>query len=609
MATADMAGIFHALMELSKVAEPASPDGDPEATWDTQTPRDAPRLAIGSDGVGTQVAIPVGVARKQAEHADGFEDAMRGREVAALRGFVRLVLTLSAFVVAAVPLLDLGGVALGVLLVGVTICVTAALRTLPRLRRGRVSARDIMILGMACVVGGSVGIYTFGFFSPAPLATIMGVFFFGLQRDRRVAVTTFVCTIVIHAGVMGLQIADVIADRGVIQPSASAELQHRIVAVGLVMVVFVLTFFLARATNRAIVASARRLEESTRAVAQREALLEEARRELERVLEVGGPGRFTEQRLGDWHLGVLCGRGAMGDVYAATNVVDGRRAAVKLLTRDSARDPDTVRRFLREARIAASIDVPNVVEVIEVGSDDAPVPFIAMEMLEGRDLASILRKEQRLEADEVIALLRQVARGLDAAHAVGVVHRDLKPQNLFRADRPEGPLWKILDFGVSRLVDVDSSLTRGQAIGTPSYMSPEQARGHDVDRRADLFALGVLAYRALTGRPPFTGSEVPQILYRVVYAMPPRPSELVDVPGAVDDVLAVALAKRPDDRFGSASELVEALAVALAGTRTEPLRERARRITDRLPWGRVLPAPTDDGRRDLPDEELRTEQI
>jgi len=578
-------------MELSKA--------DAELTWDGP-------LAVGSETLGTQVAVPASVARKQAANADGFEEAMRTREVAALRGFVRLVLTLSAFVVAAVPLLEIGPVPLVTLLGGLVICVGTALWLRPKLARGRVSTRDIGVLGMACVIGGSMAIYTFGFFSPAPLATIMGVFFFGLQRDRGVAIVALVGTAITHAGVMSLQIAGVMADRGVIQPADSVGTRHLLVAVALVQVVFVLTFFLARATNRAIVASARRLEESTRAVAQREALLEEARRDLERVLEVGGPGRFTEQRLGDWELGVLVGRGAMGDVYVATHVVDGRRAAVKLLTRDSARDPDSVRRFLREARIAASIDVPNVVRVLEVGSDDAPVPFLAMELLEGRDLASILRKERRLGAGALIPLLRQVALGLDAAHSAGIVHRDLKPQNLFRHDSATGSVWKILDFGVSRLVDVESSLTRGQAIGTPSYMSPEQARGHDVDRRADLFALGVLAYRALTGRPPFSGSEVPQILYRVVYAMPPRPSEVIDVPEAVDDVLAIALAKRPDDRFASATELVEALAVALAGSRTEVLGERARRITARLPWGPLVPGFEE---RPAREDEIHTEPV
>jgi serine/threonine-protein kinase len=501
-----------------------------------------------------------------------------------MRGFVWLVIALASCVLAAAPLLDLDGVQWTALASGVVLCIVAALWTLPKIRRGKLETADMAVIAVSCMLGGSAGIFTFGFFSPAPLATIMGVFFFGLQRERRVAGTVFAMTCVIHAGVMLMQTFGVIDDFGVISAEEVSR-RHRLVTVGLVETVFVLTFFLARATNRAIVASARQLEESTRALAQREALLDEARNELERVLEVGGPGRFTEQRLGAWELGLLCGRGAMGDVYAATHVQSGRRAAVKLLTRDSARDPDSVRRFLREARIAASIDVPNVVRVIEVGSDDAAVPFIAMELLEGRDLASILRKERRLAGAELLTMLRQVALGLDAAHAAGIVHRDLKPQNIYRADGPDGPIWKILDFGVSRLVDVDSSLTRGQAIGTPSYMSPEQARGHLVDRRADIFALGVLAYRAMTGQPPFGGSEVPQILYRVVYGMPTRPSDLATLPAAVDEVLAVAIAKRPEDRYASASQLVAALTAAFEGQIAPELRDRARRLTARLPWG------------------------
>jgi hypothetical protein len=533
---------------------------DNDATWDT-----------------TPAARPVRVP------ASGFDDAMQAREVAAMRGFVRLVMALAACVLAAAPFLAFDRMQWVALTVGLATCVGGAAWTLPKLRRGRLDSSDVAVIAVACMLGGSAGIFTFGFFSPAPLATIMGVFFFGLQRNRRVAQTVFALTCVVHGTVMILQTFGVIADHGVIS-AEDVSRRHRLITVGLVETVFFLTFFLARATQRAIVASARQLEESTRALAQREALLDEARRELERVLEVGGPGRFTEQRLGMWELGVLCGRGAMGDVYVATHVQSGRRAAVKLLTRDSARDPDSVRRFLREARIAASIDMPNVVRVLEVGSDDAAVPFIAMELLEGKDLASILRKERRLGGAVLLDMLRQVARGLDAAHDAGVVHRDLKPQNIYLA---EG-VWKILDFGVSRLIDVDSSLTRGQAIGTPSYMSPEQARGHLVDRHADIFALGVLAYRAMTGQPPFGGSEVPQILYRVVYGMPPRPSELVNVPGAVDEVLAIALAKLPGDRFTSATELVDALDAALDGRIALDHRDRARRLTSRLPWGREI---------------------
>jgi serine/threonine-protein kinase len=246
-------------------------------------------------------------------------------------------------------------------------------------------------------------------------------------------------------------------------------------------------------------------------------------------------------------------------------------------------DKSQVRRFLREARIAASIDVPNVVRVVDVAGEDAPVPYIAMELLRGTDLAALLRRKRKLGGDEVVSMLRGIGRGLDAAHASGVVHRDLKPQNLFLTD---DAVWKILDFGVSRVIDVDSSLTRGQAVGTPAYMSPEQARGHEVDKRGDLFALGVLAYRTLVGRPAFTGREVPQILYRVVHAMPPRPSEVApDLPRALDDVLAVALAKRPAERFESAASLADAIEAALRGELRGELAGRAVQILARTPWG------------------------
>ncbi len=226
--------------------------------------------------------------------------------------------------------------------------------------------------------------------------------------------------------------------------------------------------------------------------------------------------------------------------------------------------------------------------MIDVAGEDAPVPYLAMELLRGRDLSAILRRSPRLPVAEALALLEQVGCGLDALHAAGIVHRDLKPQNLFRADAPVQ--WKILDFGVSRVVDVDSSLTRGQAIGTPAYMSPEQARGHEVDHRADLFGLGAIAYRVLTGRPAFAGVEVPHILYRVVHAMPPRPSAVAGLPRAIDDVLAIALAKRPGDRFATAGELARAVSQAMGGELAPELADRAHRLATRWPWAQAARA-------------------
>jgi serine/threonine-protein kinase len=308
--------------------------------------------------------------------------------------------------------------------------------------------------------------------------------------------------------------------------------------------------------------SIERFEEAVRDVAQREALLNEARQELERAAWVGGPGRFTEQNLGSFKLGLIIGRGAMGEVYEGFHNDTGEGAAIKLLHRNVLSDAGQVVRFAREAEAVSRLDSPHVVKVLEVGDATSPIPYIAMERMVGDDLASELRSRRKLPFDEVVDLIQQVARGIDAAADAGIVHRDLKPQNLFYHRSPDGAgCWKILDFGVSKLADGTGTLTRGRVVGTPTYMAPEQARGKDVDSRADVYALGAIAYRSLTGHPCFTGREVPQILYDVVHKMPTQPTRLApELPAAVDAVLAVALAKRPGDRYARATDLARALA-------------------------------------------------
>jgi len=154
--------------------------------------------------------------------------------------------------------------------------------------------------------------------------------------------------------------------------------------------------------------------------------------------------------------------------------------------------------------VAARLESPNIVHVYEVSPPSAPVPYLAMERLRGTDLASRLRKENRIPSDELVVLLDQVARGLEVARLAGVVHRDLKPHNLFLHD---GATWKILDFGVSKLADSEGTLTGEGIVGTPQYMAPEQASGGQVSHLADVYALGAIAYRCLTGRSPFKGKD------------------------------------------------------------------------------------------------------
>ena len=203
---------------------------------------------------------------------------------------------------------------------------------------------------------------------------------------------------------------------------------------------------------------------------------------------------------------------------------------------------------------------------------------LAMELLEGTELAARLRSDERLPLTEVSRLAKHIASGLDTAHAAGIIHRDLKPQNLFYVERTK--TWKILDFGVSKFTHDHKSLTgHGKVVGTPGYMAPEQARGKPVDRRTDVFALGSVLYRCLTGSQAFVGSDIPSILYRIVYKSPAPPTALTDgLPQQIDAVLAVAMAKRPDARFQTAGALAHALECAIQGELDADIIARAKAL-------------------------------
>jgi tRNA A-37 threonylcarbamoyl transferase component Bud32 len=353
-----------------------------------------------------------------------------------------------------------------------------------------------------------------------------------------------------------------------------------------VEVLLVLTFLSARRQRTVALSILAERVEAVRSLAQREAMLLEARQELERALHCEGLGRFSDSTIGSFRLGKVIGRGAAGEVYEAHHTTTGSRAAVKLLTLNALGMPEVVKRFLREARIAASLDVPNVVRVIEVGGLDSSLPYIAMERLSGEDLADHLRKVGPMPLEEVIGLVAQVGSGLEAAHAAGIVHRDLKPRNIFVAhEGVSSSTFKILDFGVSKLADAEGTVTHG-FVGTPGYMAPEQAAGGPITHRADLFSLGVLAYRALTGRPAFAGEGVAETIQKVMSTMPPRPSQLVRVHANVDLVFAIAMAKDPSHRFASGGEMARALDVASAGELSLDLIARAESVLRDHPWRR-----------------------
>jgi serine/threonine-protein kinase len=217
----------------------------------------------------------------------------------------------------------------------------------------------------------------------------------------------------------------------------------------------------------------------------------------------------------------------------------------------------------------------------------AETPYLVMELLEGHDLGWHLRRNGRLDLELVVEMCEQVARALADVRAAGIVHRDLKPANLFLTDSLPRT-WKVLDFGLSKILDDTATLTRDQAVGTPAYMAPEQVRGPKVDHLTDLYALAAIAYRALTGIPPFSGDQVAHVLYRVVYQQPACPGDLVRVPIDIELVLAIGMAKKPSDRFARVEELAAAMRAAYQGRLDDDVRGRGWALVKAMPWGSMV---------------------
>ena len=258
----------------------------------------------------------------------------------------------------------------------------------------------------------------------------------------------------------------------------------------------------------------------------------------------------------------LVGRGGMGEIYRARDPRLERRVALKLLAERFSEDAEFRERLLRESRIAASLDHPNVIPVYEAGDTDDRL-FIAMRFVEGSDLAALLRSEGPLEPARAIAIAMQIADALDAAHARGLVHRDVKPSNVLldRQDRREHVY--LADFGLTQSVS-DRGPTDGHLVGTVDYVAPEQIRGDDVDGRADVYGLGCVLFQALTGAVPFSGVSDVAVIYAHLESPPPRASERREaLPDALDDVLARAMAKDPDERQPTCGALVEEARAAL----------------------------------------------
>jgi hypothetical protein len=423
---------------------------------------------------------------------------------------------------------------------------------------GLTSSSAPAIAWVLCVFG-TLAILPFtGVLSGGVIAPFLVVTLVAQGQSRNAAIATLATAVPGHIALVVLVRAGALPDVG-LMPIPDVGAKDLVIAEMLIAAVFLLGAGIGRWARRNTLVAYEELERRARAAGHEEAM--EEVRDLARVMGAGKLGRYSEQRLGPFVVGQIIGRGAMGEVYEAERVGGGPPVAIKVLHEDAAADPQRLARFEREARAISAIDSRHVVGVVEIGA--APVPYLAMDRLVGTDLGALLRERRTLPYDELLRLVDDVARGLDAARRAHIVHRDIKPPNLF-LERDSGR-WKILDFGVSRLAGIDGTLTGDRVVGTPAYMAPEQVTGEPITHATDVYGLAAVAYRCLTGRPPYSGSNINELLYKVVHARPRRPTDLATVPVAVDDVLKIGLARHARDRYLTAPDFSAALAAALRG--------------------------------------------
>ena len=268
--------------------------------------------------------------------------------------------------------------------------------------------------------------------------------------------------------------------------------------------------------------------------------------------------------LGEYRVDRRLGQGTFGDVYAGEQPTIGKRVAIKVLRDKVAKDPEVVARFVAEARAVNRIKNRHIVDIFSFGTHGEGGSYFVMELLEGMTLGDLLEQEGRVSLSRALPILAGIAEGLDAAHAAGVVHRDLKPDNIFLVRERDGSFTpKLLDFGIAKLFSEETGIktATGVAMGTPRYMSPEQCRGKKVDHRSDVYALGAVIHEMLTGGPLFSGEGSVDLLVKHAVHEPPRMSKVApDLPPEIDEPVLAMLSKRAVDRPASAGQAVAALA-------------------------------------------------
>jgi eukaryotic-like serine/threonine-protein kinase len=259
------------------------------------------------------------------------------------------------------------------------------------------------------------------------------------------------------------------------------------------------------------------------------------------------------QVVGEYQVEHKIGQGGFGAVFKGVHPLIGKQVAIKVLSQRFSVDPQMVSRFLAEARAVNQIRHHNIIDIFSFGTLEDGRLYYVMEYLDGEPLDKRLARDGRMALADALPILRAIARALDAAHAKGIAHRDLKTENVFLAAHPDGVFPKLLDFGIAKLMTPEDALSHktrtGAPIGTPHYMSPEQCRGRDVDHRTDMYAFGVLAYLMLTGAYPLDADDYMTILMRQLHDDPPPPSSLrPELPAGVDAAIGWLMRKDPAAR-------------------------------------------------------------
>jgi len=401
--------------------------------------------------------------------------------------------------------------------------------------------------------------------------------------DARIGLVALVSAVLLIVGLYGAQFAGLLQSNAV-HPAAAWPIrtwQDLTVVLGWQVALLLIAYIGAGALTNRIRRGERELE--------RERI---ARLTLEARLHERETGRLSGSTMGgEYEVLELLGRGGMGEVYAARDR-SGAPLAIKVLHAQLGAQPEMLERFRREAQALEKIGSAHVPRMRGIGQTAGGDHYIVMERLEGEDLGAFLRRRGRLAPEQVSALVGAIATALDAAHAAGLVHRDLKPQNIFVTAEDTLEI-RLLDFGVSRLLDTAGDphgLTRSAiVIGSPGYLAPEQAVGRpeDIGPHTDVFALGAVAYRALTGENAFPSRSASAAIYEAAHHRPVAPSKLHSgLHADVDLVLELALAKQPSARYPRAGDFATDLGRAVVGQLDEATRERGRLL---------LPTPGRDG--------------